>query len=177
MERRRHTRHPITLPLEYWETDDSSYGGLVSNVSEAGLLIYSVRDIPVNKELCVRVFFSNGYKFDGLSVTAKVLWKKLHHETDWKIYKYGLEFTRVAEGDRRKLEKLIMGHLASQNLSVKKAIGVRNPQSEKPGYNPSPRLDQNQEKKDTGGADGITSGCEAKDLNKHCSASGWKHIG
>ena len=147
MERKKHPRHPITLPLEYWETDGSSYGGLVSNVSEAGLLIYSVRDIPVNKELCVRVFFSDGYRFDGLCVTTKVRWKKLHHETDWKIYEYGLEFTRVAEGDRRKLQKLIMSHLASQNFSVKKAIGVRNPHSEKPGYRPSPGSDPSQEKK------------------------------
>ncbi len=65
MERRRHPRHSIILPLEYWETEDSSHGGLVANVSETGLLIYSVEDMPLNKKLNVRVFFSNGYEFDG----------------------------------------------------------------------------------------------------------------
>ena len=45
MERRKRSRHSITLPLEYWETDDSSLGGLVSDLSEAGLLMYSVKDI------------------------------------------------------------------------------------------------------------------------------------
>jgi len=151
MERRKRSRHSITLPLEYWETDDSSYGGLVSNVSESGLLIHSVRDIPVGRELNVRIFFSDGYKFDGFRVTAKILWKQLHHETDWKIYKYGLEFTRIPEGDRRKLVKLINSHLASQKLSVRKAPGVKNPQSEKPSSYPSLGLDTCQEKRGTGG--------------------------
>jgi len=146
MERRKHPRHTITLPLEYWETDDSFHGGLVSNVSETGLLIHSVKDIPVSRELNVRVFFSDGYKFDGIRVIAKVLWKKLHHETDWKTYKYGLEFTRISEKDRRKLVKLIKSHSASQGLSVRRAIGARNPQSEKSSSYHSLSLDTCQER-------------------------------
>ncbi len=140
MERRRHPRHSITLPLEYWETDDSSYGGLVSNVSETGLLVHSVKDIPVSSELNIRVFFPDGYRFEGFRVTAKVLWKELHHETDWKIYKYGLEFTDVSEIDRRKLLKLIGDHLASKKLSPRKPLGVMNPPSDTPGSYPSGRF-------------------------------------
>jgi hypothetical protein len=98
-ERRKQPRHSITLPLEYWETDDSSHGGLVGNVSEAGLLIYSAEDMPFNKQLNVRVFFSNGYEFEGFRVIAKILWKKLHHEADWKVYKYGLEFIPLLQID------------------------------------------------------------------------------
>ncbi len=137
LERRKHRRHPITLPLEYWETDDSFYGGLVSNVSETGLLIHCVKDIPLNRELNIRVFFPDGYKFEGFRVTARVLWKELHHETDWKVYRYGLEFVRISEEDRRKLIKLINSHVASQNLSVRKPFGVKNPPAHKPGSYPS----------------------------------------
>ncbi len=138
MEQRRHPRHSITLPLEYWETDDSFYGGVVSNVSETGLLVHSVRDIPISSELNIRVFFPDGYRFEGFRVTAKVLWKELHHETDWKVYQYGLEFSRISEEDRRKLLKLINNHLSSQNLSVKKSLKVRNLISGKHGSHPSP---------------------------------------
>jgi len=127
----------MTLPLEYWETDDSLYGGLVINISETGLLIHSVKDVPVSRELNVRVFFPDGYKFEGFRVIAKVLWKKLHHEPDWKVYKYGLKFIRISEEDRRKLLKLINSHLASQDLWVRKAIEAKNPQSEEPGSYPS----------------------------------------
>ena len=146
MERRKHPRHTITLPLEYWETDDSFHGGLVNNVSETGLLIHSVKDIPVSRELNVRVFFSDGYKFDGFRVIVKVLWKKLYHQTDWMTYKYGLEFTRISKEDRRKLVKLIKSHSASQGLTVRRAIGVRNPQFEKSSSSHSPSLDTCQEK-------------------------------
>ena len=146
MERRKHRRHPITLPLEYWGTDDSFQGGLVSNLSEGGLLIHSVRKIPVGRELNVRVFFSDGYKFDGFRGVARVLWGKLHHETDWRIYEFGLVFTRISEADRRKLIKLINSHLATQGLSTRRGIGVRNPQSEKPSSYPSVSLDRRQEK-------------------------------
>ncbi len=127
----------MTLPLEYWETDDPFYGALVSNISETGLLIHSVKNIPVGRELNVRVFFPDGYRFEGFRVIAKVLWKKLHHETDWRVYKYGLEFTRISEEDRQKLLKLINSDLGSKDLSVRMTIGVKNAQSEEAGSYPS----------------------------------------
>ncbi len=133
----------MTLPLEYWEADDSLCGGVVSNVSETGLLIHSVKDIPVGSELNIRVFFPDGYRFEGFRVTAKVLWKELHHETDWKVYKYGLEFTKVSEEDRRKLVKLIGDRSASKKkLPARKPLGVRNPPSDTPGSYPSVRFGQ-----------------------------------
>ncbi len=144
MERRKHRRYPITLPLEYWETDDSLHGGLVSNLSEKGLLIHSVKEIPVSKELNVRVFFSDGYKFDGFRVVAKVLWQELLRETDLKIYRYGLEFTRISETDRRKLVKLINTHVAPQDPAMRKLIGDRGPKSGKSGPYPSASLDTRQ---------------------------------
>ena len=62
VERRKHPRYSIQLPLEYWQTDGACCGGLVGNLSEGGLLIRSLRDMPVGTELNVRIFFPNGYE-------------------------------------------------------------------------------------------------------------------
>ena len=96
-ERRRYPRYSISLPLEYWQTDDACRGGIVGNLSEGGLLIYSLHDMPVGKELNVRIFFTNGYEFDGIRIACKIVWKDPHDETDWKGYKYGIEFVRISE--------------------------------------------------------------------------------
>jgi len=61
-------------------------------MSETGLLIYSVQELPIGRELNVTVFFADGYELDGFNVFAKIVWRELHCERDWKGYEYGLEF-------------------------------------------------------------------------------------
>jgi len=109
-ERRKYPRRAITLVLEYWETYSSRYGGLAGNMSETGLLIYSVQDMPIGRELNVTVFFSDGYELDGFSVFAKVVWKDLHCEGNWKGHKYGLEFVQISPHDQRKLVRVLNNH-------------------------------------------------------------------
>jgi len=107
-DRRQYPRVSINLPLEYRESDNSSSeGALVSNLSETGMLIYSIKDIPIDSEFKTMVFFSNGFEFDGFRVNAKAIWKDLYFETDWKGYKYGLQFLQILEEDRWKLLNLL----------------------------------------------------------------------
>ena len=114
-ERRKYPRVSINLPLEYRESDDSSpEGGVVSNLSEIGMLIYSIKDIPIGSEFKTVVFFSNGFKFDGFRVIARAIWKDFHLETDWKGYKYGLEFVQILEDDHWKLLNLLGSTLLSE---------------------------------------------------------------
>ncbi len=107
-DRRKYPRVSINLPLEYRESDNSPpEGGLVSNLSEIGMLVHSIRDIPIGSEFETMVFFSNGFEFDGFRVKAKAIWKDLHFETDWKGYKYGLRFVDILQEDRWKLLNLL----------------------------------------------------------------------
>lgn len=145
-ERRKYPRYSIELPLEYWQTDDACRGGLVGNVSEAGLLIHSLQDMPVSKELNVRIFFSNGYEFDGIRVVAKIVWKDFYYEQDWKGYKYGLEFVRISEVDHQKLINLLRNPSALEDDSTGEDSLLRNPPQKKPGPSPLPSLDSCQEK-------------------------------
>ena len=106
-ERRKHHRVGVCLPLEYWETSDSSHGGLIDNVSESGLLIYSTQDMPIGTELRIRVFFNFGYEFENFDVFAKIAWKTLQNEVDGSRYRYGLEFIQISQADQQNLVKLL----------------------------------------------------------------------
>jgi len=131
-ERRKYPRYSIELPLEYWQTDDVCRGGLVGNVSETSLLIYLRQELPVDEELNVRIFFSNGYEFDGIRAVAKIVWKDLHFETDWRGYKYGLKFVQISEEDRQKLVDLLRSPSTSEEISVREDAVLRNSPPEKP---------------------------------------------
>ncbi len=130
-ERRKYPRYSISLPLEYWQTDDTCHGGIVGNLSEAGLLIYSLQEMPVGEELNVRIFFLNGYEFDGIGVAGKIIWGGRHHETDWKGYKYGTEIVGISREDRKKLANLLRSPSTLEEISEMRDTVPRNPTPEK----------------------------------------------
>ena len=106
-ERRKHPRFPIGLPLEFEDEDGLPHGAVVCNMSEGGLLIHSIQDMPVGRELKVRVFFADEYELDQFKATAKIAWKDHHSDTDWEGYKYALEFVEISVEDRQKLVNLL----------------------------------------------------------------------
>jgi c-di-GMP-binding flagellar brake protein YcgR len=79
----------------------------LGNVSETGLLIYSIQDLPVGTHLGIRVFFSKGSEFDGFQLRARIVWKGPHREPEWEGYQYGLEFTAISDEDRHQLVNLL----------------------------------------------------------------------
>ncbi|MGA2519040.1 MAG: PilZ domain-containing protein [Thermodesulfobacteriota bacterium] len=115
-ERRSHPRFLIDLPLEYRVMDGPCLrGGIVVNVSEGGLLIETVRDIPVGKELNITVLFPKGFELADFKVVAMIVWKEPYRKEDlkgdsyWKGYQYGVEFMQVSQEDRLKLNSLLGG--------------------------------------------------------------------
>jgi PilZ domain len=151
-DKRKYPRYSIKLPLEYWKTDDVYRGGMVGNVSETGLLICSVQEIPVREELNVRIFFPNGYEFDGIRSLARIVWRDLHYETDWKGYKYGLEFIQISNEDHQKLIDLLRSPSTLEEISTREEAVLRTPPPEKPVSSPSPSLDS----------------CQVKESNRNC---------
>jgi hypothetical protein len=119
-ERRRYPRFFIDLPLEYRDMDDSCLrGGIVVNASKGGFLIESLRDIPVGTELEIAVLYPKGFELSNFKAVAKIVWKEPYSKGDWKGdkfwkgYQYGLEFIRILDEDRWKLDLLLSGQ---QNL-------------------------------------------------------------
>jgi len=119
-EKRTHRRVSVMLPIEYWETLDASQGGLVGNVSETGLLIYSIDGMDVGLELKIKVSFGMGYDFDSFEALAKIVWKDVHIETEWKGYKYGLELVQISQKNRQKLRELL---ISQQEQRLRDVVG------------------------------------------------------
>ncbi len=150
-ERRKYPRISIDLPLEYRESRNSApEGGLVSNVSKTGMLLHSIKDIPIGFQFKTVVFFSNEFKFDGFRGVAKVIWKDHHFEPDWRGYKYGLQFVQMFEEDRRKLLNLLGNPLISGESIAGQNTRLRNPLPLRHESPPLVKVDLNQQRR-TGG--------------------------
>ena len=108
MDKRKLHRFSVKLPLQYWDAYNSSKKGVLGNVSETGLLIYSVEDMRVGTELKVRVHFSLGHNFESFEAFGKIIWKRFHYEQDWKRYKYGFKFVQISREDQEKLRQLLL---------------------------------------------------------------------
>ncbi len=100
----------MDLPLEYRVISAPyAHGGVVVNASEIGLLINSVKNIPIGTKLNIAIIFPKGFELANIEVTAEVIWKDLHWEEDWEGYQYGLKFIQILEEDRKKLKLLLNG--------------------------------------------------------------------
>ncbi len=118
LERRRYLRMSLDLPLEYRVMNASyAHGGLVVNASEVGLLINSIKNIPIGSKLNIAVLFPKGFELTNFEVLAEILWKDLYWEEDWEGYRYGLKFIKILEGDRRKLKQLLSGQFELGEIS------------------------------------------------------------
>jgi len=107
-ERRQHPRFPVKLPLDYWEAPDVLTGGLVADISEAGLCIHSVYPIEIGAELKIRVYVAQGeFTFGSIEGSGKVIWRTLHVEGSWKGYQHGLYLTEMSLDDRDRLKQLL----------------------------------------------------------------------
>jgi hypothetical protein len=107
-ERRKYPRSLVDLPVEYRIKDlPHAHGGLVVNASEGGLLIHSVKDMPLGLKLNIAVMFLAGYELANFEVTAEIIWKDLHLYNRSEGYQYGLRITRILEEDHWKLKQLL----------------------------------------------------------------------
>ncbi len=107
-ERRKHPRSLVDLPVEYRIKDlPHAHGGLVVNASEGGLLIHSVKDMPLGLKLNIVVMFLTGYELANLEVTAEIIWKDLHVYNRSEGYQYGLRIVQILKEDHWKLKELL----------------------------------------------------------------------
>lgn len=108
-EKRKFPRVVMELPLEYQVLDAPyAHGGLVANASETGLLILSVKSIPVGTKLNIAVMFPKEFQLSNFKVSAEIIWKEIHLKEDWEGYKYGLKFIGLFDEDQWKLKNLLM---------------------------------------------------------------------
>jgi predicted secreted protein len=107
VERRKHPRFRIDLPLGYSVESVDRQGGVAANASKSGLLVYLPEAIFVGSLMKVEILFAKGSGLNSIGATAKVVWSDLSPEEISGGYRYGLKFESFQEGDFLKLRKLL----------------------------------------------------------------------
>jgi len=109
-ERRKYPRSMMDLPLEYrMKNLPQAHGGLVVNASEEGLLIHSIKDMPIGLKLNIIVLFPKGFELTNFEVSAEIIWKDFHVYGNSEGFQYGLKIIQIVDEEHSKLKQLLNG--------------------------------------------------------------------
>ena len=107
-EKRKHLRTMVRLPLHFQVNENEGiYPGLTFDASESGLLIQTLREIPVGIRIDIEVLFPKKLNLANFKAEATIVWKKVCNRKDWEGYQYGLKFIQVSKGDYLKLRQIL----------------------------------------------------------------------
>jgi hypothetical protein len=107
-EKRRHARIQVTLPLHFKMAENPNlYPGLTVDASESGLLIQTIKDMPIKTNLNIEVSFPKGLELSNFKGVAEIIWKDLCNWDDWEGYMYGLKFIQISHENYLRLKQLL----------------------------------------------------------------------
>jgi c-di-GMP-binding flagellar brake protein YcgR len=108
VERRKHPRIRVELPLDYSVVDrEETHGGLIADISEGGLLVYLPEALELGTFLRIEILFAKGMELNSVKGIAKIVWSDLATDTISEENRYGLEFESFIEGDLQKLKAIL----------------------------------------------------------------------
>jgi hypothetical protein len=114
-ERRKFPRSFMDLPIEYRITDlPRAHGGVVINGSETGLLVHSVKDMPIGTNLNISVLFPERFQLTNFDVVAEIVRKDVCWEENWHGFEYGLRFVWIKPEDAGRLKQLLKNRFRSK---------------------------------------------------------------
>jgi len=108
VERRKHPRYSVELPLSYSRVDDRElFGGIVMNASGGGILVYLPERMEIGAVLKIEIFYLKGFELDTIKAIAKAVWCDLAAKVNPGEHRYGLEFQYIDEKDYNRLLALL----------------------------------------------------------------------
>ncbi len=108
IERRKHPRFNLELPLDYFRIEKKeNYGGIVANASEMGILIYLPEKMEMGTLLSTEIFYAKGLELDSIRAIAKVVWADLPARKTWGEHRYGVQFQSIDKKNLSKLKNLL----------------------------------------------------------------------
>jgi len=116
-EKRKHPRTMVSLPLHFQARENEGvYPGLTIDASESGLLIQTLREIPVGTRIDIEVLFPKKFKLANFKAEAEIVWKDICSRGDSEGHQYGLKFIQISKEDYLKLGQIL------SNISCLKEI-------------------------------------------------------
>jgi hypothetical protein len=108
IEKRKYPRFSVELPLDYSRVEGKgTYGGMVANASEGGLLVYLPERIEIGTLLKIELFYVRGLELDTIKAVVKVVWSDMAARESWGEHRYGLKFEYIDEKDFVRLTALL----------------------------------------------------------------------
>jgi c-di-GMP-binding flagellar brake protein YcgR len=120
IERRKHPRFNLELPLDYFRIEEKeNYGGIVANASELGILVYLPEKMEIGTTLRIEIFYAKGVTLDTIKAVTKVVWADLPARKTWGERRYGLQFLSIDKQNLSKLKNLLKDVGKAKNLKRK----------------------------------------------------------
>ena len=108
LERRKHRRFNIDLPVEYYLVESpTARSGRAANVSEGGLLIYFPQKVEIGQQLHLKLFFPSGSELNTIEMLAEVAWADTYLGKDWGDYRSGVQFIEISSDDLEKIKQFL----------------------------------------------------------------------
>ncbi len=107
-EKRKHARIKVTLPLHFKMGENPNfYPGLTVDASESGLLMQTLKDVPIKTRLNIEVSFPKGFELSDFKGVAEIIWKDISNWEGWEGYLYGLKFIQISCENYLRLKQLL----------------------------------------------------------------------
>ena len=127
-ERRDHPRTIISLPANFEITESGgSYPGLTIDASQSGLLIQTLKEMPVGIKLDIEVLLPKKLRLSRIRAETEIVWKGVSYWEDWEGYEYGLKITHISNEDYVELSRILSNPSCLQEVYF----------TEKPNDNPT----------------------------------------
>jgi len=107
-ERRGHRRIVMSFPVDVGlNQSERPYPGLTIDASESGLLIQTLKDMPLKTTLNIELLFPKGFELSNFKAVAEIVWKDICNWEDLEGYQYGLKFIQISDENYSMLKKLL----------------------------------------------------------------------
>ncbi len=108
IERRKHPRFFVELPLDYSrKRGKGDFGGMIKNASEEGVLVYLPEKLDLGELLKIEIYFAKGLELNTIQGVAKVVWTDLAARESWREHRYGLQFQSIQKATLQRLKGLL----------------------------------------------------------------------
>jgi c-di-GMP-binding flagellar brake protein YcgR len=108
LEKRRHPRFNVDLPIEYTRRDLVVKHGRVINASEGGLLVYFPEQMEIGQYLRMKFFFPSSSELNVIEMVTQVVWLDIHLGEGWGDYRCGVKFVDISPVDLDKLKNFLI---------------------------------------------------------------------
>jgi len=107
-ERRGHRRIMVSFPANVrLNQSEGPYPALTIDASESGLLVRTLKDMPLETTLNIELLFPKESNLSHFKAVAKIVWKDICNWEDLEGYQYGLKLIQISNEDDSMLKKLL----------------------------------------------------------------------